>query len=235
MSQRNLEEIFKINYLTSVSCEIRFTPLMIIKDKVAEFQKEIRNYFPNIQKGIFPISGFEFNEWIFHTNDNRKKIIATTDRLGVITTTYNDFKPFFEMVTKNIGKFFEIITDIDNVSRIGMRYTNEIPLDKDNPIKDILNWFNPTIYEDKINNLKPIAFSSEIRIIHEANTLTSRNNFSLIIGNSPKYIIDIDSYTEKEIETENINSIIIELHKLAIKEFHNNIKDEFLQILRGKK
>jgi len=234
MSHRDLKKVFNVNFLTSVACEIRFPPLLIIKEKISKFQKEIRSDFPQIQKGIFP-TGFGVEDWVFISNDNQNKLRVTTDRLSFITTSYNDFKPYYKMISDNLKKFFKTIDEIDVLSRIGLRYTNDIPINDDNPLEDIIKWFNTIIFEKKIKDLKPNSFSVEMRIPKGNNIISYRNHYSLGINNTLRYIIDIDSYTEREINKEKAESIINELHDLVIKEFHNNIKDEFLHVLGGEK
>lgn len=231
MSSRDYNEVFKKNFLTSVACEIRFTPLLIIKEKIGEFQKKIRKDFPKHEKGFSIPKDFEFDEWVFISEDGRNKLRIFTDRISIITTLYNDFNPFQTMVDDILRKFFESFQDIDALNRVGLRYTNDISIDSDNPLDNILKWFNPLIYENKIKELAPIGFSVEFRIPKGENIITCRN--TLPIDKSTRYIIDTDSYTTKEAKIEDIKSIIKELHDLTIVEFHNNIKDEFLSILRG--
>jgi len=231
MSLRNYKEIFKKNFLTSVACEIRFTSLLIIKDRIGQFQKQIRNDFPKIARGFTFPKEFEFDEWVFISDDDKNKLKIFTDRLSVITTLYNDFDPFYKMVCDVIKKFFESFKDIDTLKRIGLRYTNAIPLDPEKPLVDILKWFNPLIYENKIEDLTPIGFPVEFRMPKGDNIITCRNRIP--IGESPHYFIDIDTYTERNIKKEEFDTIFNELHDLAIEEFYKNIKDEFLNVLRG--
>lgn len=233
MSSREYNEVFKLNFLSSVACEIRFTHLLYIKEKLGEFQKEIRKEFPKLEKGFLLSKEFEFNEWFFISEDDKNKLRISTDRISIITTSYNDFQPFYEMVCDIIGKFIKPFQEIDVLTRIGLRYTNKISLNSDEPLEDILKWFNPLIYENKIRELNPIRFSVEFRTPKEKNVITCRN--ALLVDKSPRYIIDTDSYTTRKVKIEVIDSIIKELHDLAIIEFHNNIKDEFLEILRGEK
>lgn len=135
------------------------------------------------------------------------------------------------MVCDIHNKFLKSFQDIDILKRIGLRYTNQISLSLDNPLDDVLKWFNPLIYENKIKELNPKGLSIELRIPKGENMITCRN--SLPIGKQPIYILDLDSYTTREIKTNNTEETLKELHDLAIVEFHNSIKDEFLTILRG--
>lgn len=233
MSSRDYKAVFKNNFLTSVSCEIRFTPLLIIKDKIGEFQKEIRKEFPKHEKGFVLPKEFEFNEWAFLSEDRKKSLRIFINRFSIITKSYYNFKPFYEMVCDTIDKFIKTFKEIDALERIGLRYINEISLNSKNPLEDIMKWFNPLIYNNKIKELNPIGFSVEFRIPKGNNITTCRNSFP--IEKTPSYIIDTDSYTTRDIKIGDVSSIIKELHDLAIIEFHNNIKDEFLEILRGEK
>ena len=233
MSSRDYKAVFKNNFLTSVSCEIRFPPLLIIKEKIGEFQKEIRKEFPKHTKGFMLPKEFDFNEWSFISEDEKNTLRVFTDRFSIITKSYNNFKPFYDMVYNTINKFIKTFKEIDALTRIGLRYINEISLNSKNPIEDIMKWFNPLIYNNKIKESKPIGFSVEFRVPNGSNIITCRNTFP--IDKPPIYIIDTDSYTNRDIKIGNHPSILTELHDLAIIEFHNNVKDEFLEILRGEK
>lgn len=231
MTSRDYSEVFKRNFLKSVACEIRFTPLLIIKEKIGEFQKKIRNNFPKHEKGFSIPKNFEFDEWVFISEDDRNKLRIFTDRISIITTLYDNFNPFYERVCNILDNFLESFQDIDVLTRVGLRYSNDIDIKSVNPLEDILKWFNPLIYENKIKDLTPIGFSVELRTPKGENIITCRNAFLRI--ESTRYIIDTDAYTTREVRKKEIKPIIKELHDLAIIEFHNSIKDEFLTILRG--
>ncbi len=54
MSTRNYKETFPQNFLTSVSCEVRFLPLLAIRRMIPDIQSKLREEYPIIEQG-FPI------------------------------------------------------------------------------------------------------------------------------------------------------------------------------------
>jgi len=232
MSKRDYSKIFKKNYLTSVAFEMRFVPLFIIKQHVIDFQRQIREEFPFSPREPF-LPSFEPEKWIFNSKEGKNQIKLTDERFGFNTKEYNSFEPFFENIKKKKDLFLKIVKeDIENVSRIGIRYINEIPLEGENPIDEILEWFEPKIDKNNLNNNTVINFFTEIRSEYNRNGLTCSNQFyQRKTDNSYWYVIDIDSYTEKTIKKENIENLIKELHSIAIKEFHENVTDQFLKTL----
>ncbi|MHA1854068.1 MAG: TIGR04255 family protein, partial [Candidatus Heimdallarchaeaceae archaeon] len=188
----------KKNYLVSVACDIRFPAMLITKDKIPEYQAKIRKEFPNLEiglgrfSGIFPSPPVELNEWIFTSKDNIRKIKVSVSTLVYILSQYSGYKAFKEEINKYLLNFLKLC-DIDRFTRIGIRYTNDIPLEK-NPIEEMLELFNPVLSVDVIKKHPPYQFQTEYRWSSGDYKITLWN--FLIKDNLGQYFyrIDIDTY-----------------------------------------
>ena len=239
MTERDYTEIFKKNFLTSVSCEVRFKPLLLIQNFIPKFQKEIRDALPNINMGmpiIIPEMASPLSSlfrWDFSSIDGKKVIKISIDTISFIQSNYNNFNEYLPEVLKYFKKFFDLC-GIKEFSRIGLRYVNEFPLKELENSEEIslLKFFNPMITTDVLSDLNPIQFDLMMRRNIENVTLVTRNNLIPNIDKKDKFIIDIDSFKMAEIKQNDLEGLIKILHDLLIKEFYRNITNDLIKILR---
>ncbi len=239
MGERDLSEVFKRNYLSSVACEVRFDPLLVIQNSIPEFQKIIRNKLPNIKRDRafqipeFSLSPSEPYQWIFSSTDEIKALRITINRISFVVSKYNDFKTFYPEMINYFKEFFKVC-EIKEYSRIGLRYVNEIPLNDLEESEEmlLLKYFNPIIDVELFNKLKPSQFDGMLRWSKKNNNFAIRNRFRPRVGGTDHYIIDIDSYQLGKINESELEKIINNLQNLLIEEFYRNITDEFIKVLR---
>jgi len=241
LTERNLEEIFPKNYLTSVACEIRFDPLLMIQNKIPEFQEKIR--------GELPLFGFEsiipvveasittqysgVNQWMFRSKDKTKTLKIVVNRIGFIVSKYSNFSNFYPEMIKYFNDFFKIC-NIDKFSRIGLRYVNEFKLNEfeDSQQISLEKFFNVALNKALIEEYSPFQFGTTIRSERDKYKIIIRNEFNTNISGESNYIIDIDAFKSGILEKKKLETVIKELHILELQEFHRNITDEVINILK---
>lgn len=241
MTERNFEEKFQKNFLTSVACEIRFDPLLIIQNKIPEFQEKIRGKLPSYGfESTIPIvdpsltSQFDgVKQWIFKSKDKIKTFKILINRIVFIVSKYSKFEDFYEELLKYFNDFFTIC-NIDEFSRIGLRYVNEFILSELEESKEVslTKFFNVVLDKTILEEYKPFEFETLIRWKKEKCTLFLKNALSHDVRGESNYIIDIDAFKSGNLQKKDMGEIIKELHKLEIQEFHNHITDEIINILR---
>ncbi len=244
MSKEKKFESYSRNFLNQVACEIRFPSLLILNEIIPLFQKEIRNKFSNLEVGFlvkFPsdlkdqiIKGPpEFNEWTFVSENNLDRIKIAINRIAIITTTYNSYKDFKSKFSKIFEIFFKL-SEIDEFSRVGLRFTNTVPISKDNYIQEITNQFNTIVNQSLITDKEPYTFRTEFRWQNSKDEKTTIwTQFSKEKSENPKYILDIDSYIEQRGSIRDIDKKIDSLHSNLVSEFENSITDNFRERLRN--
>jgi uncharacterized protein (TIGR04255 family) len=240
MEERDYTEIFKQNFLRSVSCEVRFKADLLIKDKIPQIQHEIKEILPNIGVGgSFNIPGIASSplseyEWDFRSMDNIKTLKISPNNISFIVNQYDHFKPFFEEALKYFRLFFKKC-DINEVLRIGLRYVNEISFDVLENIENIplTEYFNIMLENSIFIDYKPREFNLILR--------SQKNKYDLVVKNLLKknpdgtkdYVIDIDSfYLNDKIKISDLDDIIKTLHNLLIIEFHRNVTPKFIDLLK---
>lgn len=242
MTERNLDEKFPKNYLTSVACEIRFDPLVMIQNYIPEFQEKIRGELPSYGfESTIPVvdpsmmgqfSGA--NQWVFKSRDKIKTLRIVINRIGFIVSKYNNFEDFYDEVIKYFNEFFKICK-IDEFSRIGLRYVNQFKLNEleDSQEISLTKFFNPVLDKAIIESYSLFQFETAIRCENKGNTLFLKNEYSIEPSGESNYVIDIDAFKSGKLKKKDLEPIIKELHKLEVKEFHNHITDEVINILRS--
>ena len=241
LNKTNLSELFPHNFLASVAMEVRFPPLLAMPQYVPEFQKKIRHNYPNMAKGftffIYPQPSFqgEASEWAFSSKDGNKEVKIGFDRFAMVVKEYESYR-IFDKEMQSILNTLSKMTSIDSYSRTGLRYVNEIPIkNQTDPYSEIFQLFNPLVEISRIADDKPFKFNLDYRFRPENNCMvTTRNIFREGRKSGMVYVIDIDSFTEDTVEHGAFAETAQRLHDEALKEFHRGVKDEFLNVLRGK-
>lgn len=242
MTERNLEEKFPKNYLTSVACEVRFNPRLKVQNYIPEFQEKIREELPSygIESTIpvvDPSMTSQFsgaNQWMFKSKDKIKTLKISINKIGFIVSKYGKFEDFYDEAIKYFNEFFEL-SKIDEYFRIGLRYVNVFKLNEieDSQQISLLKFFNPVLDKAIFEGYVPFQFETAIRSENNGNVLFLKNEYNTDVSGEPIYIIDIDAFTSGNLRKEDLEPVIQELHKLEVKEFHKHITDELINVLRS--
>lgn len=234
----NYEEIFPNSPLVSVSCEIRFPSLLLIKNKIPQFQSNIRNTFqdyytqkrPNVSK-----SGLVIDEtwWVFKSTNDDLNLRVKNNSIVLSSSFYREFKMFFALLSNTFDIFFGL-NDVTEFSRVGLRFTNRQDFEDKTPNLQRLNEYFNFRYlkfdqKDKIDNFQ----------LRYSNKKADYNlNISKEYGKNPQnkysYFFDFDSYFYADIDRENYLKIIEDLHRNILEEFYNSITEKYKnEILRS--
>lgn len=235
---KNYEEIFPNSPLVSVSCEIRFPSLLVIKNKIPLFQSEIRNTFqdyytytrPNVSK-----SGVVIDErwWVFKSINDDLNLRVKNSSIVLSSSFYQEFKYFFTLLSKTFEIFFQI-NDIEKFSRVGLRFTNKQDFeDKTANLQRLNEYFN-----FRYLKLEPKDNIDNFQIRYSKKKADYNLNILKEYGKNPQnkysYFFDFDSYFYADIDRENYLKIIENLHQNILEEFHNSITEKYkIEILRS--
>ena len=249
LSSIEIEEQFPLNFIKSVSCELKFPVLLKIEKYIPEYQELIRDNFPgfSISRGpsfaIGPkeiiekeISFEELSDYGFSNEKEGRTVKIKSNAIVLTFAKFNIYDEFESTFFEIVDKFIEIL-DIGYFSRLGLRYINHIPLNIDLPITNqLVNNFNCIISDDNLqahNNL--VGLNSVIRWSTEDNyTINLANQIGNDPIGKPIYVIDLDVYQSGvKVSPNDYKPITKKLHNLLIPEFHKNIKDPFKEVLRG--
>ena len=116
-----------------------------------------------------------------------------------------------------------------------MRYVNEFKLNEleDSQEISLTKFFNPILDKVIIEGYNPFQFETAIGCENNGNILFLKNEFRIEPSGESNYVIDIDSFKSGKLKKKDLEPIIKELHKLEVKEFHNQITDEVINKLQS--
>ncbi len=244
ITDKLLGEFFPNNFLIRVAFEIRFPADLTMKDNINNYQGKIKELFPVYEERYtvkFPVQDMEKGNLInyaFKNNINESEIYLNTYSIfGLGTKIYPGFEDFLKIFIENL-RIFKDFFNIESTTRLGMRYINNIPLEKDkinsNKLKN--NYFDFCLTEDQEYNFENQYI--DLRFNHDEYEIHKQLVFQKGQQNFYEVIIDLDnSYKEKILIKEDLNELekkLNELHNLIKIKFFEIIREEFLEILRKK-
>lgn len=240
-----MEEYFENNFLNQVAFEVRFPADLTMKDTIPQFQKLLKNDFNTFsEKHSFKVpfgkevESTHIKDYGFRNEKAENEIYLNKYSIfGLTTSKYEGYKGFSNLFFVNLEKMKNHF-EINEITRIGIRYVNIIPLSiKKNKANELHKmWFNSLISEEFNFN----RFTNQhIDLRFKENGYNIHLRFIFSQDEKKKYIIilDIDnSFVEKNpINIDSIKKIIEDLHTGIKQRFFQLINEEFLKVLRDKK
>lgn len=242
----NADNKYKKNFLSNVIIRIDFSPILKINKEISEiFQDEIRDDYPVIggertikirtktqkdsEEKIFPI-------YKFSDNKKEKIITVTSQHLAIEDFNYKNFTEYKSIIDKIFTAFYKVYKPL-NITRMGLRYQNEIKIKNGHPFE--LDDFLDSSLTFAINNF--IETNDDIsRFMNQINV--SKDDFKIIftygIYNSDfpakisrkEFILDYDCFTN-EANAENLIEFLEKFNKKIKSLFEKSIKDKLRDIM----
>lgn len=238
---------YKKNFLSNVVCKIDFPKVLALKEGPIEFQKVINTKFPHLKEdkkleiNLDLMTGLGQQDftlcWLFSNKEKNKIIGVTSDSLFLeYKQHYVDFQEFkedFEFMSSNFFKIYPVGV----ITRIGLRYINEIKISEGNP----LEW-DGLIRKELIEHLKffkeksGLARSMQlVEIVKDDYKL--RFKYGLFNSDFPakisrkEFVLDFDCITLNELEQSGIMSTASKFNEVITDFFEDSISDGLKKIL----
>ncbi len=132
--------------LVYVLAQIKFNPILLIGASIPQLQ-DIYRKMGLIKYEEKALNTIKFSndaptttttqQWHFSDSSNTHKIILGTDSITLEATTYENHHLFFDLFFKYLGSL-ELINDIAQTTRIGLRYIDLIASKKDDNLNDYM-------------------------------------------------------------------------------------------------
>ncbi len=151
--------------------------------------------------------------------------------MALAFSAYSNFEEFKDEVLKRSARFCEIF-NVPSLTRIGLRYVNEIPLPTQQP-ESMTGYVKPLLEFDRIPLESVQQFALQLAAKLEDHMILVRT--AMLAGPIRTYILDIDAYTETVKPTTEIGVLLDRFHNTAQRVFLDHVTDEYKQVMRGKK
>ncbi len=231
LSDAELEEVFPANPIREVDFEIRFTPRLRIEAEMWRFQEDLVQDYPDVgrETAILP-NGSTLNVTIFQNPRAARVIKVSSYNMALAFSSYANFEEFKDEVQRRTSGFCGIF-EVTSLTRIGLRYVNEIPLPTQNP-ESITRYVRPLVEFDRIRLDSVQQFAMQMAASHDDHMILVRT--AMLAGPIRTYILDIDAYTEVVKPTTEIPSLMERFHHSAQRVFLDHVTDEYREVMRGR-
>lgn len=245
---------YKKNFLTNVICKIDFDPELSIKNEPpSKFQEKIKKDFPHLvenelneyktsfSKNENVIESFRAPLYVFKDSKTKAvKVINLSYKYLIIEFfQYKSFEEFVECV-RNVIDVFSELYEISEFSRLGLRYINEIKINKGNPFdwtnlinSSLINATNDFFYNDRSNICRAIS-----QIILDYDHFKMNFNYGLYNSEFPNkisrkdFVLDYDCYTAN-IEKKDSYEYLNKFHEKINEEFEKSIEEGLRKEMEG--
>jgi len=216
LTKSELDEVFQANPIREVDFEIRFDPRLRVAPEMWRFQEDLETEYPEVglETALLP-NGATVSVTVFQNRMKARVIKVSPQNMALAFSDYSNFEDFKEEVLRRSGRFCEIF-NISSLTRVGLRYVNEISLPTQQP-ESLRTYVKPLVEFDRI-------------------PLDSVQQFALqIAGPIRTYVLDIDAYAETVKATAQIGMLLDRFHDSVQRVFLNHVTDEYKQVMRGNK
>ncbi len=239
-------EPLKFPPLQEVAFEVNFSPHLRVEDRIADFQDEIKDQFPDynaevvlrLPAGIYTTSRRREEHPVqpvkthaFLSVNGRRAVKVSTVNLNLIVQDYLHFDDYLKSASRCLNVAFDKF-QIREIYRVGLRYINSIKVEPLNGRFNVAKYVRPVLSQDLQS--KADTFLAETTEAYADRKLTARSGLLGIEDSSEygKYVIDLDCFSEKKQVIEQIDKILLNFHDLIEKRFHESVTDRYLHYMR---
>lgn len=211
--------------LRQVVFEIRFPSSLSAACRRDEFYNEVREDYP---QAVLPKLTFDKHPLAqasqYVNKDGTRIITCSSEALSFNTYNYQGFETFREEVMRLIKIFLRKYNTIDEITRVGLRYINDIPVERRGNKVDLTRYLNfkfslPNVLDKHLLDFFQTAFYIEL----EAGTSGIRVSIdSTKEEGKDILVLDLDLISTRKIDSKEIEKYLIG--------YHDKIEEIFLDI-----
>lgn len=244
---------YSSNFLSNVILRVDFPPILGLdkENPPVEFQNKIKHQFPIIK----PISGkyVEFKidreeparisenetvKWHFTDKEKTRVVEVAAGWVTIEYFKYTDFNDFSECYEWIYREFFRIYDIVQIANRVGLRYINQIRIDKGNPFewKNIINHDLVIVDKEFIAQKKDVKKSMHM-LEMKGEGYDLKFQFGMFNSEYPnpiarkEFVLDYDCYLKEAVEINEIDGKANAFNKIIGWWFERSIGDELRKIM----
>lgn len=234
-SQIALDEVFPHSPIREVAFEIRFAPRLRVNAELWKIQDEIVNEYPVVgTESLLHPTGATFTVNVFQNHASGRALKISQENFVVAFTRYTRFEDFKEEVINKTQQFCSKF-DVSSVSRVGLRYVNNIFLPGDDGAASLLRYARPVIDFDRVSVEAIDQFITEVRMSTKAHLVTLRGALLPPLDDGRRiYVLDIDCHSRRQHAASEIAELLDVYHESAQMFFLDHVTEEYKNQMRGK-
>ena len=229
-----MAEIFPNAPLKSAAFEIRFPGELSIEAKRHEFQDKIRDkypklYVPNVQEGTSPA----LQPYTFRNEEETKNLRIAVNSFSIVTSQYEGFASF-KAEFLSFLELFQGLFNIQKLTRTGLRYTNHIPIFRDDSIIPFREYLNVRFQTpDEISeDCEELTFASTRRLGDGKLRCLIQHQIELPEGKEI-LLLDFDYFLTGDLSPARISDYLDVSHTHTKQTFTTLLTENYTSIMRG--
>ena len=217
---------YERDYITTAVCELKFPTLLEYEEKKPiPLATLLRKDYPHYQleRGVNIAPGLVEKDLVKHVFLSKKRdwvVSFNSSSLSLETKDYTRFEDFSARLTRLIEQTREFL-DTDFYTRVGLRYINEIPMEKDDPTGGWEGWIQPDLVKPWVDG----TYGAVDRFFQEVSGRTTAGRYTFRHGvggatpsGGPKYILDFDFY-EQDVPVNDTLALVTEFNAVNFQFF----------------
>ncbi len=227
-----LAEVFPRPPLREVAFEVRFPPRLRVQAEIWRLQDQLVSKYPHVGKeSALQPNGTILDVSVFGSPSESHVIKITTQNFLIAFTRYTRFEDFKDEVAKRTEQFASIF-GIETLSRIGLRYVNEIMFPSAEPFA-LLKYVRPILSFDRFPVSLVEQFAVELRSHYKAHLVTVRT--ALLPGVLQTYVLDIDCHITTPTPAREYLAMLDDFHDSGQRIFLDHITEDYKEFMRAQK
>jgi len=235
--KEELDEVFSHPPIREVAFEIRFAPRLRVNAELWRLQDELVEEYPNVgtEQILFQPGGPMLNVSVFQNPAAGRVIKVSQENFVVAFTRYTRFEDFKEEVIAKAEQFCKTY-DVTNVTRVGLRYVNNIVLPAADETAVLLRFVRPLIDLERVDIDSVEQFLTEVRMRYKNHLATIRGVLLAQLEDGRRiYVLDIDCHNHVPEVAGHIPHLLDAYHDTSQRFFLDHVSDEFKNVMRGKR
>lgn len=233
--QTELDEVFPRPPLREVAFEIRFATRLRVNAELWKIQDELVEDYPalSIEQALQP-AGTLLPINVFQNPNAARAIKISQENFVVAFTRYTRFEDFKAEVIARTNRFCEKF-DVASLSRVGLRYVNNIVIPGSGKTPEILRYVRPVVDFDRIVADEIQHFVTEVRMRRDQHLVTLRGAFLAPLEAGQRvYVLDVDCHSGEPHTAKEIPNLLDTYHATAQLLFLDHVTEDYKNIMRGK-
>jgi uncharacterized protein (TIGR04255 family) len=234
-TQEELDEVFPNPALREVAFEIRFSPRLRVDAELWRLQDQLADEYPSVgtESAATP-AGSLLTINVFKNNVSGRVIKVSHENFVVAFTQYSRFEDFKAEVLAKAGAFCSTF-GVSALSRVGLRYVNDIMLPSGPDGNSLLRFVRPLMDFERLSIDSVEQFVSEVYLRHSDHRVTLRGVLLSPMDDGRRvYVLDIDCHSPTPQSASALTGVLDKFHDSAQTFFLDHITDQFKQVMRGK-
>lgn len=243
---------YKSNFLTNVIFRVDFPPILSLdsRNPPTRFQCEIKDSFPILEPKPGKLYEFEITKelakvvtskvarWQFFNKERTKVVDVGSDAIILEYFVYRHFKEFFNDVDLVFKKFFNIYDVVKICNRIGLRYINQVKIEKGDPFdwEDLINPELVLVNRGFISSIKGIKKCMNL-LEFQTQVCNVKFQFGMFNSEYPnpialkEFALDYDCSLKEELEIGETYGKVKDFNDVATYFFEMSIGDKLRKIM----